>query len=79
MAALRPGLVIHTVGPFQQQDFAVAQAAIAAGAHYCDLADARRFVCGIGALVLGMGIGALASTYKQALCAVHNPPLPWPC
>ena len=50
LAALRPGLVIHTVGPFQHQSYAVAEAAIAAGAHYCDLADARAFVGGIGAL-----------------------------
>jgi len=50
LAALRPGLVIHTVGPFQQQSYAVAEAAIAAGAHYCDLADARAFVCNIGSL-----------------------------
>jgi Saccharopine dehydrogenase NADP binding domain len=38
-------LVIHTAGPFQQQDYGVAQAAAAAGAHYIDLADGRRFVC----------------------------------
>ena len=50
LAALRPDLVIHTVGPFQSQDYRVAQAAIGAGAHYCDLADARAFVCGIGSL-----------------------------
>lgn len=50
MAACRPGLVIHTVGPFQKQDYRVAEAAIACGAHYCDLADARAFVAGIGAL-----------------------------
>ncbi len=52
-AALReiaPDLVIHTVGPFQQQDYRVAQAAIVCGAHYCDLADARGFVCGIDEL-----------------------------
>ena len=48
--SLRPGLVIHTVGPFQHQSYAVAEAAIAAGAHYCDLADARAFVRNIGAL-----------------------------
>lgn len=47
---LRPDLVIHTVGPFQQQDYRVAEAAIACGAHYCDLADARDFVCGIDRL-----------------------------
>jgi hypothetical protein len=50
LAALRPDMVIHTVGPFQTQDYRVAEAAVAAGAHYCDLADARAFVCGIGAL-----------------------------
>jgi hypothetical protein len=50
MAACRPDLVIHTVGPFQLQDYRVAAAAIACGAHYCDLADARSFVAGIGSL-----------------------------
>ena len=38
-------LLIHTAGPFQQQDYGVATAAAAAGAHYIDLADGRRFVC----------------------------------
>ena len=38
-------LLIHTAGPFQQQDYAVAKAAAAAAAHYIDLADGRRFVC----------------------------------
>lgn len=50
LTACRPGLVIHTVGPFQSQDYRAAEAAIACGAHYCDLADARAFVDGIGAL-----------------------------
>ena len=50
MTACRPDLVIHTVGPFQRQDYRVAEAALACGAHYCDLADARAFVAGIGAL-----------------------------
>ena len=49
-AAARPDLVIHTVGPFQGQPYRVAEAAIAAGAHYLDLADARAFVTGIDAL-----------------------------
>lgn len=39
-------LVIHSAGPFQQQDYGVALAAAKAGAHYIDLADGRRFVCG---------------------------------
>lgn len=50
LAAARPDLVIHTVGPFQGQDYRVAEACIAAGVDYVDLADARGFVCGIGAL-----------------------------
>lgn len=50
IADARPDLIIHTTGPFQAQDYRVAKAAIAAGAHYCDLADARAFVTGIGTL-----------------------------
>lgn len=42
--------LIHTAGPFQGQDYAVAQACIAAGSNYLDLADGRDFVAGIGAL-----------------------------
>jgi len=40
-------VLIHTAGPFQEQSYGVAQAAIAAGCHYLDLADGRAFVCGI--------------------------------
>ena len=46
-AALRrlaPEIVIHCAGPFQGQDYRVASAALAAGAHYVDLADGRAFV-----------------------------------
>jgi hypothetical protein len=43
-------LLIHTAGPFQEQDYQVAQAAIAAGCHYLDLADGRAFVTGISRL-----------------------------
>jgi len=45
-----PNVVIHTTGPFQAQDHRVARAAIAAGAHYLDLSDAREFVASIGNL-----------------------------
>lgn len=45
LQALGAQLVIHTAGPFQGQDYAVARAAAAAGCHYIDLADGRRFVC----------------------------------
>lgn len=44
LRAQAPSLVIHCVGPFQSQDYRVARAALACGAHYLDLADGRRFV-----------------------------------
>jgi saccharopine dehydrogenase-like NADP-dependent oxidoreductase len=50
LGALAPAAVVHCAGPFQQHDYRVADAALACGAHYCDLADARGFVAGIGAL-----------------------------
>lgn len=50
LAELQVATVIHTAGPFQGQDYRVARAAIAAGAHYIDLADGRAFVAGIGQL-----------------------------
>ena len=42
--------VVHTAGPFQGQGYAVAGAAILAGANYIDLADGRAFVAGIASL-----------------------------
>jgi len=48
---LAPDLVIHCAGPFQSQDYRVALAAMAAGAHYLDLADGRRFVVGFAEAV----------------------------
>jgi saccharopine dehydrogenase-like NADP-dependent oxidoreductase len=50
LRALQADLVVHTAGPFQGGDYRVARACLAAGAHYVDLADARGFVGGIGAL-----------------------------
>ncbi len=50
LAALDAQLMIHTAGPFQGQEYDVPRAAIAAGCHYVDLADGRRFVAGIGEL-----------------------------
>lgn len=47
---IRPDIVIHTSGPFQGQGYDVAEACIAHGAHYIDLADGREFVCGIDRL-----------------------------
>ena len=42
---LGAGLVIHTAGPFQDQNYGVPLAVAEARAHYIDLADGRRFVC----------------------------------
>jgi Saccharopine dehydrogenase NADP binding domain len=50
LAVLHPDLVIHTSGPFQGQSYHAAEAAMAAGAHYVDLADGRAFVTRIGEL-----------------------------
>jgi hypothetical protein len=46
LAELGAELVIHCAGPFQGQDYRVAQAALASGSHYIDLADGREFVAG---------------------------------
>jgi hypothetical protein len=75
-------LIIHTAGPFQAQGYAVAQAAAAAGAHYIDLADGRRFVCdfpatldaafraaGRTAISGASTVPALSSAAVQHLCA----------
>jgi short subunit dehydrogenase-like uncharacterized protein len=45
-------LVIHAAGPFQGNDYHVAEICLRAGACYLDLADARDFVAGIGQLDL---------------------------
>ncbi len=50
LKGLRPQLVIHCAGPFQGQDYRVARAALAARAHYLDLADAREFVANFAAV-----------------------------
>ncbi len=53
LTRLRPALVIDAAGPFQaygSDPYRVARAAIAAGAHYLDLADDADFVAGIRAL-----------------------------
>lgn len=50
LRALRPDVVIHTVGPYQGQAYRVARACIDCGAHYIDLADGREFVDGFNQL-----------------------------
>ena len=50
LGALNPNIVIHTVGPYQGQNYVVARACIEHGSHYIDLADGRQFVQGFDAL-----------------------------
>ncbi len=82
LRAQRIDLLIHTAGPFQGHDYAVARACAAAQAHYIDLADGRRFVCDFGAVlnapfqvaqrvaISGAStVPALSSAVIQALCA----------
>lgn len=49
LASLSPNIVINASGPFQKGTYALAEACIAAGCHYIDLAEARGFVAGIPA------------------------------
>lgn len=51
LKVLVPDLVIHCAGPFQNQDYRVALAALGCGAHYIDIADGREFVAGFAAAV----------------------------
>src|SRR5437660_12803878 len=82
LARLAPGLVIHCAGPFQSQDYRVALAALAAGAHYLDLADGRQFVTRFPyyvhpaareaqrlAISGASGVPALSSAVIDSLCA----------
>jgi saccharopine dehydrogenase-like NADP-dependent oxidoreductase len=50
LGKLKPDILIHTSGPFQEQGYGVAEACIRNGVHYLDLADGRDFVAGIGRL-----------------------------
>jgi len=74
-------LLIHTAGPFQGQDYSVAQACAQAGVHYIDLADGRRFVCDFAqsmhepfvaaqrvAITGASTVPALSSAVVDALC-----------
>ncbi len=75
LQALRPLVVVNTVGPFQTSDYRVARASIAHGVHYVDLADGRDFVTGIVALNedakrAGVSVIAGASTVPGLSSAV---------
>ncbi len=47
LAKLKPDILIHTSGPFQEQGYGVAEACIRNGVHYLDLADGRDFVTNV--------------------------------
>jgi saccharopine dehydrogenase-like NADP-dependent oxidoreductase len=74
LAALAPDLVIHCAGPFQDQDYRVALAAVACGAHYSDIADGRDFVTGFVAAVqsAAQSAGRLAVTGASTLPALSS-------
>jgi saccharopine dehydrogenase-like NADP-dependent oxidoreductase len=68
-------IVVDAAGPFQGADYRAAQAAIAGGMHYLDLADGRDFVAGFAALdaeARAAGVAALtgASSTPALSCAV---------
>src|SRR5882762_5418603 len=74
LKVLSPGLVIHCVGPFQGQDYRVANAALAAGAHYLDLADGRKFIAEFAASVnaQAVSVGRVAISGASTLPALSS-------
>ena len=74
LARLAPQIVVHCAGPFQGQDYRVAQAANAAGAHYLDLADGRDFVAGFAAAnnAAANAAGVLAVSGASTLPALSS-------
>jgi len=73
LVALRIAAVIHTCGPFQGQTYHVAQACVAAGAHYIDIADGRAFVTGIAALdTAARNRGVLVTSGASTLPALSS-------
>ena len=74
LAALAPWAVVDAAGPFQDSDFALPRAAIAAGAHYVDLADARSFVAAFPAALdqEARAKGVLAVTGASSTPALSN-------
>jgi saccharopine dehydrogenase-like NADP-dependent oxidoreductase len=78
LRALRPSVVLNLSGPFQEQtQYALARAAITAGCHYIDIADARAHVSGIGVLdreatAAGVAVIAGASTVPAVTAAIAD-------
>ncbi len=74
LAALAPWAVVDAAGPFQTSDLRLARAAIAAGAHYVDLADARDFVAAFPDALdaQARAAGVLAVTGASSTPALSN-------
>jgi hypothetical protein len=74
LAVLRPWAVVDAAGPFQTSDLTLAKAAIAAGAHYVDIADGREFVAAFpGALdAAAEAAGVLAVTGASSTPALSS-------
>lgn len=84
LASLQPFLVIDASGPFQGASYELARAALEAGAHWIDLADARDYLLGFEAalapLALEKGLVALAgasSTPALSFAAVEDVTRNW--
>ncbi|WP_457089069.1 DUF4166 domain-containing protein [Microvirga sp. P5_D2] len=73
LRVLKPFCVVDAAGPFQNAEPSLARAAIAAGCHYVDLADARDFVARFGALdSLARDAGILAVTGASSTPALSG-------
>lgn len=69
----KPDLVVHCAGPFQAQDYAVAEACIAHGVHYADLSDGRAFTEGFSALdAKAKSAGVFALTAASTTSALSS-------
>ena len=73
LASLCVDVVIHTGGPYQGQNYHVAEACIVASIHYVDLADGREFVANITRLDrAARDAGVLAVSGASTLPAVSS-------
>jgi Domain of unknown function (DUF4166)/Saccharopine dehydrogenase NADP binding domain len=64
--AIAPWLVIDCTGPFQGGNYRVAEAAIAAGAHFMDIADARDHITGFATALHDKAVAAGVTTITGA-------------
>lgn len=73
LAELNPNVVVNASGPFQEQDYRVAEACIAADSHYIDLADGRAFVQGISVLnEAALNAGVLITSGASSVPALSS-------